>query len=60
MQTIALLLPLLLLVTPAIAHGQQATITAPQGEGLNHQNDNWGVRGVRSSHCAYADTQDCS
>jgi hypothetical protein len=31
MNAIILLLPLLLLVTPAIAHGQQATITAPQG-----------------------------
>jgi hypothetical protein len=36
MQTIALLLPLLLLVTPAIAHGQQATITAPQGTTINN------------------------
>lgn len=35
MQTIALLLPLLLLVTPAIAHGQEVTITAPPRSTLN-------------------------
>jgi hypothetical protein len=36
MNAIILLLPLLLLVTPAIAHGQQATITAPQGTTINN------------------------
>jgi hypothetical protein len=36
MNAIILLLPLLLLVTPAVAHGQQATITAPQGTTINN------------------------
>jgi hypothetical protein len=36
MNAIILLLPLLLLVTPAVAHGQQATITAPQGSTINN------------------------
>jgi hypothetical protein len=36
MNAIILLLPLLLLVAPAVSHGQQTTITAPQGTTINN------------------------
>jgi hypothetical protein len=36
MNAVILLLPLILLVIPTIAHGQQATITAPPGSTINN------------------------